>query len=480
MKRALPSATWLALLAVTFGCATYSPKPLVPSAALERFEARTLAAPSLERFVIESTAAEPMLWPPAAWDLHLLTLAALHFHADLDLARAKFGVANAGTITAGQRPNPSLGFLAQRDTPAVAGLSPWALRPTISVPIETAGKRDHRLVLARHQTDAEWLSVLASAWKVRSRLRSALLDRLFAEQELELLETEEAVRGEIVAVLEVRLGAGDLPPQLLTDARLQLSRIRQLRQLGKGRLDETDAALADSLGLPITAIDGIRLVFPTADVLPPEAAIGDVLRRRAMLGRVDLLRALLEYAVAEDALQLEVARQYPDLEITPGYQWSEPQRTWRLGFSLVLPLFNQNEGPIAEAEARRELAAAAFGALQSSIVGELNTRAARYRGAIQSYALAAELLAAAEARQRKVEEAAQAGDVDRGAVLDARLEVVAARRDLAAASRSAQAALGAMEDAVQWPLDGSPPLPDIPEKSDRASSRPTSMQEEEP
>ena len=46
----------------------------------------------------------------------MLTLTAMYYHPDLDVARAEWQVAEAGKITAGQRPNPSIsvppGFIA--------------------------------------------------------------------------------------------------------------------------------------------------------------------------------------------------------------------------------------------------------------------------------------------------------------------------------------------------------------------------------
>jgi hypothetical protein len=49
-------------------------------------------------------------WPPKIWDFQMLTLTAFYYHPDLDVVRARWGTAQAGVITAGQRPNPDIGF----------------------------------------------------------------------------------------------------------------------------------------------------------------------------------------------------------------------------------------------------------------------------------------------------------------------------------------------------------------------------------
>lgn len=83
------------------------------------------------------------------------------------------------------------------------------------------------------------------------------------------------------------------------------------------------------------------------------------IRQHALTNRTDILRALADYAASQSALQLEVARQYPDVRLGPGYTFEVGEHRWSLiGAALTLPIFNQNQGPIAEAEARRREAAA--------------------------------------------------------------------------------------------------------------------------
>jgi outer membrane protein, heavy metal efflux system len=78
-----------------------------------------------------------------------------------------------------------------------------------------------------------------------------------------------------------------------------------------------------------------------------------VIQRDAVLNRLDVRRALAQYAAAEADLQLEIAKQYPDIQIGPGYTYEEGHSYFTLGLSATLPVFNRNQGPIAEAEARR-------------------------------------------------------------------------------------------------------------------------------
>ena len=123
--------------------------------------------------------------------------------------------------------------------------------------------------------------------------------------------------------------------------------------------------------MPTTALVGLELGFgDLARVItdPPD----DDMRRQAVTHRADILSALMEYESAQSALQLEIAKQYPDLDIGAGYQLDQTDSKWTLGINLTLPVLNRNAGPIAEAEAARTEAAARFLALQSGVLAEVD------------------------------------------------------------------------------------------------------------
>ena len=91
-----------AALAIS-GCAQFEPRAMAPAAAVAAYEARTLESAELHAFIQQNTRREPGNWPPAQWDFELLTLAAFYYHPDLDVARAKWNVAQAASQTAGMR-----------------------------------------------------------------------------------------------------------------------------------------------------------------------------------------------------------------------------------------------------------------------------------------------------------------------------------------------------------------------------------------
>ena len=159
--------------------------------------------------------------PPASWNLDLLTLAAFYYHPDLDVARAKWGVAKAGIITAAQRPNPQLSAGAEYNFDAPSGDSPWKLFALLDIPIETAGKRGYRIAQAQQQSVAGRFDIEAAAWQVRSRVRASLIELYPIEP---LLEKQRELLQDIVKLIERRFAVGLVPQPEVTQARLTLFR----------------------------------------------------------------------------------------------------------------------------------------------------------------------------------------------------------------------------------------------------------------
>ncbi len=157
-----------------------------------------------------------------------------------------------------------------------------------------------------------------------------------------------------------------------------------------------------------------------------------------------------------------MARQYPDIRWEPGYSFDEGHHKFAIGPSLTLPVFNRNQGPIAEAQARREEAAARFSALQAQVIGEMEKALAKYQAALAELAEAGTQLVALQQRREKAAlRALEAGEADRLALTGIRVQSALAAQARLEALRKAQAALGALEDALQHPLTpaGMPLLP---------------------
>ena len=186
-------------------------------------------------------------------------------------------------------------------------------------------------------------------------------------------------------------------------------------------------------------------------------AVADVpageVRRHAVLNRSDILAALSEYAASQSALQLEIAKQYPDIRLGPNYQLDQTDSKWTIGLALDLPILSRNRGPIAEAEARRTENAARFLALQSQVIGELDAAVEDCRSALLKSQAADDLLANLDRQEAAARTRREVGEISKLELLGVQLELNASAQARLEALVQAQEAVGRLENAAQSPLD---------------------------
>ena len=441
----------LGLVSLAAACVPYVPKPITASGVMADFESRRLDAPELKAFLEARQGVKD--WPPKAWDLHALTLAAFYYNPDLDVARAQWGVAQAGRITAGEVPNPLLGLLGgYNSTTPVSEMTPWIPEISLEIPIETAGKRGYRIDEARHASESARLNILATAWSVRSRLRQAFLELYAAREEDGLLARQLAIQTESLKILEAQLAVGEVSAAEVTTARLALD---------AGRLAAIDAAnqaaaakvrLAGAVGVPSAALDGVGLDFAAMLKALPELPTPAV-RRQALVNRADILGALADYEAAQSALRLEIAKQYPDFSLGPDFQLDQTDAKWTLGLSLVLPIFSRNKGPIAEAEAHRTEMAAKFLALQAGVLNDLEVALAATRSAADKLRAIDDMMAGLKKQEASGQARYAAGEISKLELLGLELEISTNALSRLDALVKAQQTAGDLENAMQSPLD---------------------------
>ena len=439
-------------LALLTGCVGYQSKPISPAQAAVQFDARRLDDAGLKNFLEKNLGHELNDWPRVSWDLDSFTLAAFYFQPDLEVARAQWRVAQAGIKTAGARPNPTVTVGPGYNFSALAGVNPWMPFGSFDLPIETAGKRGKRLAQARHQAASARQNFIAAAWQVRGKVRANLLELTVAEGRETEVEKQFSAQREIVQRLEQRLAVGEISREELTPARVALSKAQLDLSDAQTKLAVARAQLAGLLGLSAEALRGVRFDFDLG-ARPAEDLTSDDARRVALCGRADVLGALADYAADEADLRLEIAKQFPDLHLNPGYQFDQGDHKWTLGFTFELPVFNQNRGPIREAGARRELAAAKFTALQAQVIGAIERAVAELRAARNQRQTSEELFADAQKQWQSANERFKAGASDRVDVLSTQLEFSSAALARLDTLARLQTAVAALEDALQRPTD---------------------------
>lgn len=434
---------------VLSGCATYHAQPVEPDMLASQFEARSLTGDAMRACIARDSGSQASPWPPTRWNRELLTLAAFCESPTLALARAQWHTAKAGIDVAGAIPNPVLQLPFLYNTPNPGPGAPFTYGPSLDIPIETAHKRGYRVDRATHLAQAARFNALAEAWTVRAQVRDAMLALYAAQTRIAILSKKADARRQITIMSRHRLAAGqyaqpDVSAAVLADTQAQ-------GDLAAARSAETDARaqLAAAIGVTVTALNSVTLDLSGFDTPPPAPPAAQV-QRAAIFHRADLRASLDDYAAAESALQLEIARQYPDLHLGPGYTYDTGTNKIAFGLAgITLPVFDQNQGGIREAEAKRKEAAARTAALQDRIIGDLAHALARYEAGIESLRIADAHRTSAH-RQLAGQAAAYAsGEVDRLTYTQAQADYEVSESARLDAEVAVQQAAGALEDAMQ-------------------------------
>ena len=451
-----PIAGAATALLLSVGCTLqhYEPAPLDPAASAQRFESRTADAPGLKQYMVEH--GHPASdWPVQRWSLADLTLVALYYRPDLELARAQAAAARAQVAAATQRPPIGLKPVVwHHSLQPPETTSPWSLGFEIEVPLAEGGRRAAVGEQYGALADAVQLGVGSAAWAARSDVRARFLECYAAGRTLELLEAEARERRALVSLLERRFEMGAGSSLDVGSARLKLAEVEGQIQSAQLAREQSLAALAHALGLPLSAVRGMSFDFASLEQTPVAPTDRDA-QRTALLNRLDVRVKLLEYAAADAAVKLEIARQYPTVTLSPGYLWDQGDNIWSLVATIMVPAAG-NKPAIEAAQAGRKAAAQDFLALQVRVISDADGAQARYRKA-QENAVGAQRLAELQAaRDQRARKQFDAGHTDRVELTLVRLEALAVERNLLSVGLDTQRALGALEDALQMPLAGAP------------------------
>ena len=430
------------------GCVTPLTQPprLSPADNAAALSSRSLHDEGLHRFLVQNLGHEP-----AQWDFETLSWVAFYYHPSLDLARTQWATAHAALTTAGARPNPTLSVTPGYSSNPDAGVSPWFPAVNFDFLLETSGKRDLRTAVEKFSTEAARLNVLSAAWQVRSDLRHALIEAIADEHRLPFLRAQTDAQRQLLSLLEKRLAAGSITSLELSPARIALLKSEAALVDLQGQIGVARSHVAQALGVPLTALDGVSLVdLPPPPTLSPEALT--VARRESLQSRADVLAALAHSESAHAALQLEAAKRYPDVHLGPGYQWDQGQNKWTLGLTVELPLFNRNEGPLAEATARHGEAAAQLNATQALVIAAIDNAVTAQSAATAQLDHVRRLRVELEKQVALVQTRFAGGGADQVDLQTARLDLLATDLTLADAADAAAVAAGQLEDALQVPF----------------------------
>lgn len=416
---------------LTGGCATYTAHPLVPEEELAR-----LCATKLDGLWIEYDAPRgvsergPLAFDPSdGLDEAELAAVALTIHPTLRAKRATIGEAEALLISAGVLPNPEIGAFLR---PGVGGASGTGLGLEALFGLLRPGERAAERGVAQARIEVVRAEIASEELRIVSEVRRARIAVLSAAQAARLLQQEADLRDDALALVRRQRALGEATEIALALVELDRTTVRrQLREAQAAlardrRLLNTVLGLPPTLELPLVG-DGLDLSF----TLVPDVTDEEI-DARLLAGHAELRTRAAEYRRSEQDLRLAVARQAPLLGLGPSYEKDvEGSQGLGLGVSLELPLFDRNQGAIAERIAARERVRAEYAAtLHALRAGAFEARAQLRSARAEVELQESEVLPLVERTEALFEAALRARELSIFEWLTARTRSIQAKKDL--------------------------------------------------
>ena len=391
-------------------------------------------------------------WPIKKWNLQALTLASIYFNPAIKVAKSELALQSAAEITAGQRPNPSLGVPLEHHS--ASGDSPWLIGIVTDFLFERSDKREATMQQAEAKKHAAEINLEQQVWSIYSELHKSLLDYFAAVKEKELLIVQQDLLKENLGLLERRQELGQVSEFELSSIRLELQHI-QLRISDQHYvINDAFHNMISNTGLQVDKFNKDSLVFSEMENELSKVNLDETTLREELLNnRFDIRIKLKNYEALEAALRLEIVKQYPDLNLSPGFIFDQGDKIWTLGASWILPLFHNNEGQIEEALAARQQLQAEFMQLQTSLINELSRKRQNYQDKLTSYKKALQLMDELTDRDKQIKKQFDLGYVDSLSVIRSKSEIEKAKQAVFAIKIDVLRAMEQLEQITQQPMD---------------------------
>lgn len=295
-------------------------------------------------------------------------------HPQVAEAKSRVTAAEGRMLQAGLWPNPE--FVAKVESApfqgSVLGDAEYLAGASIRLPVGgrlEAAVRVEELEAKRAARDLE-----VRRREVRGRVHAGFAAALFAEQAVRLQEEALRIAENGAALTRARLGAGDALPEDVARAEVEGVRVRLERDRAASLRSLAGLALAAALGDSTIRVESVAGALDAALDLPALGSILSELDENALMSAVKL-----EIEAAESRVDLARAQRVPDVNLDLFYRrlGTAESNAFDVGVSVPLPLFDRNQGRLAEARAEVSAARARAQGTRSDLERQVREAHAR-------------------------------------------------------------------------------------------------------
>ena len=334
------------------------------------------------------------------------------FQADL----SALGFARADLLEANMLSNPIFSILFP--------ISPKLLETELDIPIDVLWQRPHRIAAA--ELDAKRLSenLIKNGLGLIRDVQITYTELLLAQEQIILASTKAQLQIRINQLNQSRLRAGDISQLAVSASYVDMLRATDAIK----RISEE----ADVLKQKFHSLLGIISEDLMFDIVPSQISpisaesVNDMLRT-ALICRPDLRAAELAIEAAGERIGWEESKVYNFIAVLDGDDTEEGSFTIRPGFSVEIPIFNQNDAKIEHAKAELEQAARRYEAVRQNIILEVKQAYTQYTSAHEQFDLwKSDIIPSLEQVVEQTQKSYEAGEVSLISVLHAQKELAEA------------------------------------------------------
>ncbi|MGB1800918.1 MAG: TolC family protein [Gammaproteobacteria bacterium] len=361
-------------------------------------------------------------WPITQWDLNSLTLAAVYFNEKVNVAKSELEIQKAGEIIAGQRPNPTVAIPLENYSGSAE--SPWLIGLVFDFLFEREDKREAKKQQALAKRNAAEIKLQQQVWSIYSDLHKNFIEYFSAIKQKEILLAQRKLLQESLDLLIRRKELGQVSQFELSRIRLELQHLQLQLSDQNYIINNAFHELITVTGLQADKFDKNDFEFNAFNKTITLSEYDEIKLRESLLSnRHEIKIKLKEYDALEAALKLEILKQYPDVNLSPGFIFDQGSNVWALGSSWVLPLFHNHEGEIEQALAMRKKLQAEFIVMQTNLINELSRRHQNYIDKMASYENSILLLKELEQRANQIQKQFDLGYADKLSLVQVTLEI---------------------------------------------------------
>jgi outer membrane protein, heavy metal efflux system len=283
-------------------------------------------------------------------------------NAQLLAAQQNVAILRARLTQAGLRPNPTINTQYSTDQIGTRE-GEYDFDLSFSQSIDLFGRRRQRVKAAQLELDQAERELAFQQLQLSAEIRTQYAEAMAAAESLRFTEQLIALNQEILRATQTRLAEGDVPRIDVNLARVEVNRLRAQKLQNENRVRTALLQLRTFVGLESDS--PIKLRSDLTSVSLNDSLNLATLLRAALENRPDLQAARLSEAAAEARIALANREARPNISISGSFtqersvigemdsQLVDVDRQVGIGISISLPIFNRNQGAIAEAAATR-------------------------------------------------------------------------------------------------------------------------------